>query len=86
MESREHQYLMNAVQLADNITHTSGSTFFHVDWYKQAKVLIEEYRNKKFTFDAAEIMKKKDDMLKIIQPKLDGIIGSFTNIKGKGYR
>jgi hypothetical protein len=84
-EDRGHQHLLHAIQLADTITHTSGSTFFHCEWYKKAVDVIRVYREKRLAFDQKQLSEQRAPTLEKIKPQLDALKASMTS-SGKSYR
>lgn len=81
-----HQYLMHCIGIVDNITQTTGATFFNKPWYQEAKTLIEEYRQKQFCFDQEKIRQQRAPTLALIKPKLDLIQAAMAKFNGRSYR
>jgi len=86
MHDKAHQMFLHAIQLADTITHTDGSTFFHQQWFQIAKKSVEDYRLKRLAFDQAEIAKQREPILLILKPKLDAIDTAVDKFSSKAFR
>jgi DnaJ-domain-containing protein 1 len=85
-EERGHQHLLQAILLADSLTHSGGGTFFNKPWFKRAKEIIEEFRRKRLAFDQAEVAANRDPTMKKLKPQLDAIEASMNAFQGKCYK
>lgn len=68
-----HSLHLRVVQYCDIVTHSNGSTYFHIPWYQETKKAIEAYREKRAAFDAKEIENKRAPILEKIKPHLDAM-------------
>lgn len=85
-DAKSHPIFLRVIQYADIVTHTNGATFFHRDWYQRAKDAIEAYRRKRAAYDASEIAKQREPMLKKLKPELDAILAAMNKFESKAYR
>lgn len=86
LPAKGHEYLMQAVQLVDSITHSSGSTFFHCTWYQDGKKKIEEYREALYAINQEKLAKERAPTLAKLKPQLDAMKASYDSITGKAYK
>ena len=86
MDTVANKLYLAAIHHADVVTHTSGATFFHKEWYQTAKKGIEEYRQRRMAFDSAQVAAVREPTLVILKPRLDAILAAMGSFESQAYR
>eukprot|EP01038_Epipyxis_sp_PR26KG_P017076 gene17076-23493_t len=84
--SKARELFLHCIQLCVTITESSGSVFFHKDWYQIAKSGIEKDNKRKEAYDNEKIAAEKAPTLLKLKPQLDKIDEEINKFNGRDYQ